>query len=49
MGQSFILANVRKSAFLHKTLTSQQEVIGGEPGGGGDEFRSLGALQPGTL
>lgn len=44
MGQLFILANVRKPTFLHKRLTNQQEVIGGEKWGGEVELLSLGEL-----
>ena len=33
-----MLTNVRKPTFLHKRLTDQGEVIGGEIGGGGVEL-----------
>lgn len=47
MGQSFMLANVRKPTFWHKRLTNQQEVIDEEIVGGGVDLLSL-ELQPTT-
>lgn len=46
MGQSFMLANVRKPTFLHKRLTNQQEIIDEELVGGSVELLSFGELQP---
>ena len=39
-----MLTNVRKPTSLHKRLTDQREVIGGEIGGGGVELQSRGEL-----
>lgn len=44
MGQSFMLANVRKPTFLHKRLTNQQEEIDEGIGEGKFELLSLGEL-----
>lgn len=48
MGQSLMLANVRKPTFLHKRLTNQEEVIVGEDGGGVVELPSPDELQLNT-
>lgn len=39
-----MLTNVRKPTSLHKRLTDQREIIGGEIGGGGVELQSHGEL-----
>lgn len=48
MGQSFMLANVRKPTFLHKRSTNKQEEIDEEIGEGKFELISFGELQPTT-